>query len=196
MSKTETKSTVLLKHHLKALKLPTILAEAEKIAQRYPGPQLLRRRTRSLRGSCRIENVNYWMLPVVIPSRPQFPPESPSRVCGSHGNGFQRVPSHHNTSPKCARKMPSMGIGWRFGVRFPSIRAMESPPNEATSGPRSVRRIRRTSLDSVGAPTGAEETSSVSPASRTLYRAPRLIPTTRVYDGMLLTLAFVISITW
>jgi DNA replication protein DnaC len=34
MSKTETKSTVLLKHHLKALKLPTILAEAEKIAQR------------------------------------------------------------------------------------------------------------------------------------------------------------------
>jgi len=34
MSKTETKSTVLLKHHLKALKLPTMLAEAEKIAQR------------------------------------------------------------------------------------------------------------------------------------------------------------------
>ena len=30
----ETKSTVLLRHHLKALKLPTILAEAEKIAQR------------------------------------------------------------------------------------------------------------------------------------------------------------------
>jgi hypothetical protein len=29
MSKTETKSTVLLKHHLKALKLPTMLAEAE-----------------------------------------------------------------------------------------------------------------------------------------------------------------------
>ena len=34
MSKPETKSTVLLKHHLKALKLPTMLAEAEKIAHR------------------------------------------------------------------------------------------------------------------------------------------------------------------
>lgn len=34
MNKTETKSTVLLKHHLKALKLPTMLAECEKIAQR------------------------------------------------------------------------------------------------------------------------------------------------------------------
>ncbi|MFM8985805.1 MAG: IS21-like element helper ATPase IstB, partial [Planctomycetia bacterium] len=34
MSKTETKSTVLLKHHLKALKLPTMLAEAEKTAHR------------------------------------------------------------------------------------------------------------------------------------------------------------------
>ena len=34
MSKTETKSTVLLKHHLKALKLPTILAECEKVAGR------------------------------------------------------------------------------------------------------------------------------------------------------------------
>lgn len=34
MSKTETKSTVLLKHHLKALKLPTMLAECEKISQR------------------------------------------------------------------------------------------------------------------------------------------------------------------
>ena len=33
MKKTETKSTVLLKHHLKALKLPTMLAEAEKVAQ-------------------------------------------------------------------------------------------------------------------------------------------------------------------
>ena len=32
--KTDTKSTVLLKHHLKALKLPTVLAECEKIAQR------------------------------------------------------------------------------------------------------------------------------------------------------------------
>jgi DNA replication protein DnaC len=34
MSKTEAKSTVLLKHHLKALKLPTILAECEKVAGR------------------------------------------------------------------------------------------------------------------------------------------------------------------
>ena len=34
MKKTETKSTVLLAHHLKALKLPTILAECEKIAAR------------------------------------------------------------------------------------------------------------------------------------------------------------------
>ena len=34
MTKTETKSTVLLKHHLKALKLPTILAECEKVAGR------------------------------------------------------------------------------------------------------------------------------------------------------------------
>jgi DNA replication protein DnaC len=34
MKKNETKSTVLLKHHLKALKLPTMLAEAEKVAQR------------------------------------------------------------------------------------------------------------------------------------------------------------------
>lgn len=34
MKKIETKSTVLLKHHLKALKLPTMLAEAEKVAQR------------------------------------------------------------------------------------------------------------------------------------------------------------------
>jgi DNA replication protein DnaC len=31
---TETKSTVLLKHHLKALKLPTVLAECEKVAVR------------------------------------------------------------------------------------------------------------------------------------------------------------------
>jgi len=30
MNKTDTKSTVLLKHHLKALKLPTVLAECEK----------------------------------------------------------------------------------------------------------------------------------------------------------------------
>jgi DNA replication protein DnaC len=34
MKKLETKSTVLLKHHLKALKLPTILAECEKVAAR------------------------------------------------------------------------------------------------------------------------------------------------------------------
>lgn len=34
MKKTETKSTVLLAHHLKALKLPTVLAECEKTAAR------------------------------------------------------------------------------------------------------------------------------------------------------------------
>jgi DNA replication protein DnaC len=34
MKKTETTSTVLLKHHLKALRLPTILSECEKVAQR------------------------------------------------------------------------------------------------------------------------------------------------------------------
>jgi DNA replication protein DnaC len=34
MTKTDTKSTVLLKHHLKALKLPTMHNECEKIAQR------------------------------------------------------------------------------------------------------------------------------------------------------------------
>lgn len=34
MKKIETKSTVLLKHHLKALRLPTILAECEKVAAR------------------------------------------------------------------------------------------------------------------------------------------------------------------
>jgi DNA replication protein DnaC len=34
VTKTEAKSTVLLKHHLKALKLPTILAECEKVAGR------------------------------------------------------------------------------------------------------------------------------------------------------------------
>jgi DNA replication protein DnaC len=33
MKKTTTKSTVLLQHHLKALRLPTILAECEKLAQ-------------------------------------------------------------------------------------------------------------------------------------------------------------------
>lgn len=32
MTKTETKSTVLLKHHLKSLKLPTMHNECEKIA--------------------------------------------------------------------------------------------------------------------------------------------------------------------
>ena len=34
MKKLETKSTVLLKHHLKALKLPTMTAECEKAASR------------------------------------------------------------------------------------------------------------------------------------------------------------------
>ena len=34
MSKAETRSTVLLKHHLKALKLPTMTAECEKVAAR------------------------------------------------------------------------------------------------------------------------------------------------------------------
>jgi DNA replication protein DnaC len=34
MSKVETKSTVLLKHHLKALRLPTMTAECEKVASR------------------------------------------------------------------------------------------------------------------------------------------------------------------
>jgi DNA replication protein DnaC len=34
MKKTETKSTVLLKHHLKALRLPTMTAECEKVARR------------------------------------------------------------------------------------------------------------------------------------------------------------------
>jgi DNA replication protein DnaC len=34
MSTTDTKSTVLLKHHLKALKLPTVQAECESVAQR------------------------------------------------------------------------------------------------------------------------------------------------------------------
>lgn len=34
MTKTETKSTVLVKHHLKQLKLPTMLAECEKVAAR------------------------------------------------------------------------------------------------------------------------------------------------------------------
>src|ERR1044072_6956975 len=34
MKKTETRSTVLLKHHLKALRLPTMTAECEKVAAR------------------------------------------------------------------------------------------------------------------------------------------------------------------
>ena len=34
MKKLETTSTVLLKHHLKALKLPTMTAECEKVARR------------------------------------------------------------------------------------------------------------------------------------------------------------------
>jgi DNA replication protein DnaC len=37
MNKTETKSTVLVKHHLKTLKLPTMHAECEKIAARAAG---------------------------------------------------------------------------------------------------------------------------------------------------------------
>jgi len=51
MSKNEDKSTVLLKHHLKALKMPTILAECEKVAARcarenvdhlgFPSPKTL-----------------------------------------------------------------------------------------------------------------------------------------------------------
>src|SRR4051794_7109008 len=34
MKKVETRSTVLLKHHLKALRLPTMTAECEKVARR------------------------------------------------------------------------------------------------------------------------------------------------------------------
>ena len=34
MKKAETTSTVLLKHHLKALRLPTILSECDKVASR------------------------------------------------------------------------------------------------------------------------------------------------------------------
>ena len=34
MKTTETKSLVLLHHHLKALRLPTVAAECEKVAQR------------------------------------------------------------------------------------------------------------------------------------------------------------------
>ena len=34
MKKQETKSTVLLKHHLKSLRLPTMTAECEKVARR------------------------------------------------------------------------------------------------------------------------------------------------------------------
>ena len=34
MTPTDTRSTVLLKHHLKALKLPTVAAECEKVATR------------------------------------------------------------------------------------------------------------------------------------------------------------------
>jgi hypothetical protein len=32
MTKTDTKSTMILRHHLKALRLPTLLAECEKVA--------------------------------------------------------------------------------------------------------------------------------------------------------------------
>ena len=35
MNPIETKSTVLLKHHLKALKLPAFQTESEKVAARY-----------------------------------------------------------------------------------------------------------------------------------------------------------------
>ena len=34
MTPTDTKSTVLLKHHLKALKLPTVAGACDKVAQR------------------------------------------------------------------------------------------------------------------------------------------------------------------
>ena len=34
MKKTETKSTILLAHHLKALKMPTMVAECDKVAAR------------------------------------------------------------------------------------------------------------------------------------------------------------------
>jgi DNA replication protein DnaC len=40
MSKTETKSTVLVKHHLKKLKLPTMHGECEKVAARCAGENL------------------------------------------------------------------------------------------------------------------------------------------------------------
>ena len=40
MTPSDTKSTVLLKHHLKALKLPTVLAECEKVAQRAAAENL------------------------------------------------------------------------------------------------------------------------------------------------------------
>ena len=40
MSKTETKSTVLLKHHLKQLRLPTMHAECKKIAARAASDNL------------------------------------------------------------------------------------------------------------------------------------------------------------
>jgi len=35
VTKTETKSTVLIRHHLKALKLPTMHGECEKVARRW-----------------------------------------------------------------------------------------------------------------------------------------------------------------
>ena len=40
MTKTETKSTVLVKHHLKQLKLPTMHGECEKVAARCAGENL------------------------------------------------------------------------------------------------------------------------------------------------------------
>jgi len=50
MKKAETTSTVLLKHHLKALRLPTILAECEKVAQR-----------------CATDNVDHLGFPLQLP---------------------------------------------------------------------------------------------------------------------------------
>ena len=41
MTKTETKSTVLIRHHLKALKLPTMHGECEKVAARAARENIL-----------------------------------------------------------------------------------------------------------------------------------------------------------
>ena len=50
MNKTETKSTVLLKHHLKALKMPTMHAECEKVAARCASRMASRTRENFLAG--------------------------------------------------------------------------------------------------------------------------------------------------